>query len=135
MATPIPCDFEGCDQLADILISDIANGGGYGWCGPHYLAVARAMIEAADGAAAKAEADQADADAVARIEALGDPADPTGSDASSDVDDPPGGEPGTPVDELLAELDPEDERPSERAMREAAEVRAAQAATGTRGRR
>lgn len=96
MATPIPCDWEGCPNLADVLVSDIANGDGNGWCGPHYLEVCRQVAMAADDAAAEAEAREADADALRRLESLGTAPDPTASDESSDGTGAPDGGPGTP---------------------------------------
>lgn len=96
MATPIPCDWDGCDQLADILVSDITNGDGNGWCGGHYLEVCRMVSATADEAAATAEAQATDDAAVARLEAMGAAQDPTASDASSDAAEARGGAPGTP---------------------------------------
>lgn len=103
MATPIPCDYAECEALADVLISDLANGDGYGWCGPHYLAVARSMVEAADAADADAEAAQADAEAEARLAQLGRVEDPTASEPSSDAGDQPDDDAGSPP---AADLDP-----------------------------
>ena len=96
MATPIPCDWDGCDGLADVLVSDITNGDGNGWCGPHYVEVCRQVVHAVDDAAATAEAQEADAQALARLAALGGPTDPTASGPSSDAIEAPDDEPGTP---------------------------------------
>lgn len=98
MATPIPCDYTDCPAPADMLVSDLTNGDGFGWCGPHYMAVIRAMVEAADDAASTAEAQAATDEAVARLERLAAAPDPTGSEPSSDAGEAPAESPGTPDD-------------------------------------
>ena len=107
MATPIPCDWQGCTSLADMLTSDLANGDGFGWCGPHYLDVCRQLIESVDAAAAAAEAQAADDEAVARLAQLGRDQDPTGSAASSDGAGAPDDGAGTPPGDGLDQDTPD----------------------------
>ncbi len=104
MATPIPCDWEGCTSLADVLISDLEHGEGSGWCGPHYLDVCRQVVRAADDATTQAEVDATDAEALARLGVTDRESDPTASGPSSDAGDPPADDGGTPDEPQPDEL-------------------------------
>lgn len=94
MAQLIRCDYQGCAEIADVLVSRIINGETVAWCDPHYLEMCQAIV----GAVAQAEADQAAADAEARLAAAHPPTNPPTSGGSSDADDPPAGRPTKPAD-------------------------------------
>lgn len=94
MAAPIHCDYAGCPELADTLVSAIATGDVSAWCGPHFVTMCQAVAasvvdQEADAAAAEAEARLADVEAPPEF--------PT-SPESSDAGDPPAGEPGSGPD-------------------------------------
>lgn len=106
MAQPVHCDFTGQEShLADVLVSQIANGDTTAWCFTHYVDVCQAVLDTAQ--AAVAEAAQADQEATARLEGSqpgpgetdsgdGPPAAPTEPDAATGPDDGP---PGTSGDQ------------------------------------
>lgn len=43
MAQPIHCDFTGCGELADVMVSRTANGETLAWCDDHYLVMCEAI--------------------------------------------------------------------------------------------
>lgn len=111
MAQPIYCDGEGCEQPADVLVSQLANGDTLALCNPHWagflVASAQGLEDQAPPPAPPAEpepdprdrpdADDEDADdteALRRLEAVSAPrtADtaPDGSEAAQGASAPPG---------------------------------------------
>ena len=94
MATPIHCDYTDCGELADVMVSRLADGQTLAWCDPHFLAMSVAIAEAA----AQAEADATAAQAEERLGGVADPAEPPTSAASSDAGDPPAEPPTNAVD-------------------------------------
>lgn len=115
MAQPLQCDYQGCPEQGAVLVQRIGTPDVYVWCDPHYEAVTRVMLEAADMEAAKAADDelirrlegvsapelpaeppQADDDEPSFVAELPAPPDPTQA-ASSDVAEAPAASPGTPV--------------------------------------
>lgn len=109
MANPIHCDATDCPNLADVLVSRIANGPAEttAWCDPHYLEVCQAIAEAIH----QAEADLAAQEAQDRLEATAIP--PTESAATSGEATAAPDEPGRPAegldDQELSEGPPETE--------------------------
>ena len=66
MAQAIRCDIQGePDHLADVLVSQIANGDTTAWCFTHYVAVCQAVLDSA--AEAEAQAAQAAQEAADRL--------------------------------------------------------------------
>lgn len=84
MAEPIRCDVHNLDHLADVLVTQTANGETFAACHEGYLATCRALVAQVDAA----EADATDAAAVAALEDAGPAPEPPTSPASSDVDAP-----------------------------------------------
>jgi len=73
MAQAVHCDHQGSDtHLADVLVSQLANGDTTAWCFTHYVDVCQAVLDTV--AATEAEAAQAAADANARLEGVTPPA-------------------------------------------------------------
>ena len=73
MAQAIHCDVHGGEHLADVLVSQLANGETMAACSSGYLDLCRAYVAAAD----QAEAEATDAEATDRLAAVDAPADPT----------------------------------------------------------
>lgn len=48
MANPIYCDWEGCEELASVLVSRLADGETIAWCDPHWGAFVLATAQAAE---------------------------------------------------------------------------------------
>lgn len=103
MANAIHCDVHGQAHLADVLVSQLANGETMAACSAGYLELCRAFVAASD----QAEADQVAAEAADRLAAVTPPdvqADPepqaeTGQDGPGEAQDGPGraeGDPGAP---------------------------------------
>lgn len=89
---PIECDWHNREHPADLLLSSLHNGETQGLCQTGFMELAVSMVDAA----AEAEAEASAADAVRRLDALGDPeAFPT-SDGSSGEADPPAEPPSQP---------------------------------------
>lgn len=84
MANPIYCDVHGQSHVADFLVSRLADGDSIGACGAAYVELCRLVVEQADAP----EVAETTEDAVARLEAMGDPTDPPTSPESSDAGDP-----------------------------------------------
>ena len=112
MAQPIYCDWEGCDEPADVMVSQLANGDTLAWCNPHWGQVLLAMAAELEpgqelpGPAARQESDEDDgrdrddedaddAEAIARLEATGRArtadSTPDGSEAPQEESAPPAG--------------------------------------------
>lgn len=89
MAQTILCDYTGCGELADVIVSNLENGETVAWCGPHYIEAAIAIADSV----ANGEADQAAAAAESALEGV----------VAVSVED------GIELDEeaLLARLDPQ----------------------------
>lgn len=67
MAQPVHCDIQGQEpHLADVLVSQIANGDTTAWCFTHYVDVCQAVLDTARETAA--EAARTDQEAEARLE-------------------------------------------------------------------
>jgi hypothetical protein len=67
MAQPITCDYTGCGLPYDVLVSRAANGETLAWCDPHYIEVARAIVDAVDAL----EREATDAAALAQLGEVG----------------------------------------------------------------
>lgn len=89
MATPIHCDADGCGQLYDVILTTAEPAQTTSWCYPHFLDMARSLVQGADAA----EIEATDAAAEAALASAGPAADPTASPGSSAVDDQPPGPP------------------------------------------
>lgn len=50
MAQPINCDYAGEVHPADVLVSRLGDGETTAWCDPHYIEVARAIVDAVEAA-------------------------------------------------------------------------------------
>lgn len=89
MAQPITCDVHGNEHIADVLVSQLANGSTFAACADGYLEMCRAVV----AGAGPSEADIADADALARLDAAGAgssfPTSPSSSDAGEAPAEPP----------------------------------------------
>lgn len=85
MAQPITCDVHERQHLADVLVSQIATGDTMAACGPGYLELCRALVEAADAP----EVEASTADALARLEGVVSDAGLPTSPESSAADDQP----------------------------------------------
>lgn len=110
MAQPIHCDVHNREHLADVIVQQIPTGDSFAACADGYVELCRSVVEAADAP----EVEATDADALARLDALGSPADPPTSPASSGADDPPAGPPtndaggpGATVTAIEAPADPD----------------------------
>lgn len=89
------CDVHDGTHYADVLVSKLDTGDTMAVCGPAYLDLCRAMVDAS----VQAEVDATDAEALAR---LGVPDETTAfptPQESSDADDPPGASHGDAPDE------------------------------------
>jgi len=79
MAQAIHCDGEGhLEVLADVMVSNLANGDTSAWCFAHYVDVSRALVDTFDQAVAEKEA----AEVAARLEGI---TPPEGSDQAPDA--------------------------------------------------
>lgn len=108
-AQPVHCDIQGQDpHLADVLVSQIANGDTTAWCFTHYVDVCQAVLDTARETAAEAAA--TDQEAADRLEGVtapdqsavieGEPqAAPTGPAEPAGPDGGPGGEAGDQPDQ------------------------------------
>lgn len=93
MAQPIHCDWTGhLDALADVMVTNMANGDTSAWCFPHYVEVCRATVETFDQGVAEAEA----AEVAQRLEG---------------VTPPPDAEPGSSAGDGEAEAEPSTDEP------------------------
>ncbi len=93
MAQPFPCDYEGCPNLADVIISRVADGETQTWCDLHFLAMCQAIVDNLEAQATMAGDDAA----IARLEAAGEATIPPTSGPSSGEDAAAPGEPGRPA--------------------------------------
>lgn len=89
---PIECDWHDREHPADLLLSSLHNGETQGLCHAGFMELAVSMVDAASAAEAEASA----ADAVRRLDALGDPGAFPTSDDSSGAADPPAEPPSQP---------------------------------------
>lgn len=94
MAQPFPCDYEGCPNLADVIISRVADGETQTWCDLHFLAMCQAIVDNLEAQAVVAGDDAA----IALLEAAGEATIPPTSGESSGEAPAAPGEPGRPVD-------------------------------------
>lgn len=65
MAQTIHCDYDGCDEPYDMMVSRQADGETTAWCDGHFLWFCETVV----AAAAQSEADQAAAEAEAKLAA------------------------------------------------------------------
>lgn len=109
MAGPLYCDAGDCGGYADVLVSQIADGTTLAWCNSHFVQMCAAIAEST----VQAEADDAAAEALARLGAEPEAeAFPTSSE-SSDAGDQHDGSRSTPVSEPAEPLTGQDDATGE----------------------
>ncbi|TMK84605.1 MAG: hypothetical protein E6G44_09735 [Actinobacteria bacterium] len=62
MAQPMHCDYAGCPNLGDWIVSRVDNGDTFAWCQEHYVLLCRATVEQANQAELEAQQQAAQAD-------------------------------------------------------------------------